>query len=75
MRKVRHYVPCPLCQEPFDLFAAIWCEHLDEEPSKVCPSCRRCVCAHPAYREPNFWKEAPAAFQQRGFHRLFLYYL
>jgi hypothetical protein len=45
------------------------------EPSKICPACRRCLCDHPAYQEPNFWKDAPAAFRQRGFQRLFLYYL
>jgi hypothetical protein len=33
------------------------------------------MCAHPAYAEPLFWKEAPAAFQERGFERLFLFYL
>jgi hypothetical protein len=70
-----HYVPCPLCQREFDLFAAVWCAHVGDEPSKVCPSCARCVCEHPAYAEPNFWKDAPTAFRQRGFQRLFLYYL
>ena len=75
MRKVSHHVPCPLCQREFDLFAAVWCPHLDNEPSKVCPNCERCLCDHPAYGEPNFWKDAPPAFRQRGFQRLFLYYL
>jgi hypothetical protein len=70
-----HQVPCPLCQREFDLFAAVWCAHAGDEPSKLCPNCQRCVCDHPAYAEPNFWKEAPPAFRQRGFQRLFLYYL
>ena len=75
MLKVSHCVPCPLCQEEFDLFAATWCEHLEGEPSKRCPHCRQCLCDHPAYREPNFWKDAPLAFRQQGFQRLFLFYL
>jgi len=75
MRKDHHYVPCPLCHAEFDLFAAVWCAHYAAEPSKICPRCRRCMCDHPAYEEPNFWKDAPPAFQRRGFQRLFLYYL
>jgi hypothetical protein len=75
MTKVSHRVPCPLCRHEFDLFAAPWCSHLQAEPSKVCPHCRRCLCEHPAYLEPNFWKDAPLAFRQQGFQRLFLFYL
>jgi hypothetical protein len=64
-----HPVVCAYCANPFDLFAASWC--LDaKEPSKVCPHCQRCMCHHPAYRAPHFWKQAPL-----GFQRLFLYYL
>ena len=70
-----HVVHCPYCQTEFELFAAVWCEHLDGEPSKLCPACRRCVCEHPAYAEPHFWKEAPTAFRAEGFRRLFLFYL
>ncbi|MGD9762751.1 MAG: hypothetical protein AB7V27_03440 [Candidatus Binatia bacterium] len=70
-----HLIPCPLCQTEFDLFAAVWCPHIELEPSKICPSCAQCLCDHPAYREPNFWKEAPLVFRQHGFQRLFLYYL
>ena len=73
--RVRHPVRCPYCANEFDLFAACWCEHQQGEASKVCPSCRRCVCQHPAYLEPLFWKDAPAGFQQQGFRRLFLFYL
>ena len=69
-----HPVLCPYCATSFDLFAARWCVH-DGEPSKLCPGCQRCVCDHPAYREPDFWKPAPRAFQDRGFQRLFLFYL
>ena len=69
-----HPVVCAYCATTFDLFAAAWC--LDaEERSKVCPHCRRCMCQHPAYREPLFWKQAPLGFQRQGFERLFLYYL
>ncbi|MEO8601757.1 MAG: hypothetical protein ABI629_04180 [bacterium] len=75
LARVTHSVPCPLCQREFDLFAAVWCPHAADEPSKTCPHCQRCACDHPAYGEPNFWKDAPAAFRQRGFQRLFLYYL
>jgi hypothetical protein len=75
MPKVSHRVPCPLCRHEFDLFAATWCSHLDGEPSKLCPSCQQCLCEHPAYLEPNFWKDAPLAFRQQGFQRLFLFYL
>ena len=75
MPKVSHRVPCPLCRTEFDLFAATWCSHLDGEPSKICPSCQQCLCEHPAYLEPNFWKDAPLAFRQQGFQRLFLFYL
>lgn len=70
-----HPVRCPYCLIEFDLFTAPWCEHFDGQPSKVCPSCRRCLCEHPAYAEPLFWKDAPAAFQSEGFKKLFLFYL
>jgi hypothetical protein len=69
-----HLVVCLYCAHPFDLFAASWCAH-DHEPSKLCPSCQRCLCDHPAYREPHFWKPAPMGFQYRGFRRLFLFYV
>lgn len=72
---VVHRVCCPYCQTPFNLFTAAWCGHQDGQPSKRCPSCQRCLCRHPAYMEPHFWKEAPPAFQRRGFDRLFLFYL
>ncbi len=75
MPRASHCVPCPLCQQEFDLFAATWCAHPQGEPSKICPSCRECLCEHPAYLEPNFWKDAPLAFRQQGFQRLFLFYL
>lgn len=69
-----HVVVCPYCSGRFDVFGAAWCLHVDE-PSKVCPQCSRCLCEHPAYQEPHFWKDAPVAFQKQGFQRLFLYYL
>lgn len=72
---VQHFVCCPYCRGQFDLFAASWCEHQEADASKLCPSCVRCLCNHPAYIEPHFWKEASAGFQQQGFRRLFLYYL
>jgi len=68
-------VRCPYCSVEFDLFAATWCPHLEGEASKLCPNCVRCLCEHPAYGEPHFWKDAPEAFRQRGFDRLFLFYL
>src|SRR3989442_1612074 len=58
---IRHFINCVYCQQRFDLFAARWCGHLDPEPSKICPSCEHCLCDHPAYHEPHFWKEAPLA--------------
>ena len=70
----RHEVQCPICRCSFDLFAAPWCAH-HEEPSKLCPHCSQCACSLPIYGEQHFWKEAPAAFQEQGFRRLFLYYL
>jgi hypothetical protein len=70
-----HPVCCPYCATQFDLFAARWCEHWEPQASKICPSCIRCLCAHPAYTEPHFWKPAPSGFQKEGFHRLFLLYL
>ena len=70
-----HLICCPYCAARFDLFAATWCAHQEGEASKICPSCRHCLCEHPAYAEPHFWKEAPEVFQQHGFRRLFLYYL
>ena len=73
-RTSHHPVVCAYCATTFDLFAASWC--LDaEEPSKVCLRCQRCMCQHPAYQEPHFWKQAPLGFQRQGFQRLFLYYL
>jgi len=70
-----HIVRCPYCAAEFDLFAARWCAHQGGDASKVCPHCTRCLCEHPAYEEPHFWKEAPEAFRRRGFQRLFLFYL
>jgi hypothetical protein len=67
-------VGCPYCAKAFDLFAAAWCTNPNER-SKVCPHCGRCVCGHPAYQEPLFWKDAPLAFRRHGFLRLFLLYL
>lgn len=72
---VSHEVLCPRCGEQFDLFSAVWCGATVNEPSKVCPQCGQCACDLPAYSEPHFWKDAPMAFQKRGFRRLFLYYL
>ena len=69
-----HLITCPYCAKRFDLFTACWCEHT-EDTSKTCPHCRRCLCQHPAYQEPHFWKEAPLAFKRQGFERLFLFYL
>lgn len=68
-------VVCPYCEETFDLFAASWCVHAEESPSKICPHCERCLCRHPAYRNPQFWKDAPLGFRRNGFRRLFLLYV
>jgi hypothetical protein len=70
-----HAVRCLYCRTEFNLFAAHWCPHLDSQPSKLCPSCNRCLCDHPAYDEPLFWKDPPALFRSEGFQRLFLFYL
>ncbi len=70
-----HLVPCSYCEHSFDLFAASWCEHQDDQPSKVCPHCQHCLCAHPAYAMAHFWRESPGVFRDRGFSRLFLFYL
>jgi hypothetical protein len=64
-----------MCQDEFDLFAAPWCGHCTDNPSKLCPHCERCSCEHPAYDEPNFWRDAPQPFRDHGFSRLFLLYL
>lgn len=74
-RDVCHVVRCPYCGDGFDLFTAAWCTHQGDQPSKLCPACDRCVCDHPAYGDPLFWKSAPSGFQERGFQRLFLFYL
>ncbi|HYC22581.1 MAG TPA: hypothetical protein VEI94_07755 [Candidatus Bathyarchaeia archaeon] len=74
MVRTRHQISCPYCREEFDLFVAPWCGD-QPEPSKICPSCGRCLCKHPAYTQPAFWKQAPAAFERYGFRRLFLLYL
>lgn len=74
-RGVRHSMPCPMCHRQFDLFAAPWCGHPNGEPSKLCPHCDACSCLHPAYGDPNFWRDAPPSFRANGFERLFLLYL
>lgn len=68
-------VICPYCAQQFDLFAAPWCAHAEESPSKICPQCERCLCTHPAYRNPQLWKDAPLGFRRNGFQRLFLLYV
>ncbi len=74
-RGSRHRLPCPMCHQEFDLFAAPWCGHMHNEPSKLCPHCDACSCSHPAYDEPGFWRDPPARFRANGFERLFLLYL
>ena len=74
-RMPEHLVCCRYCGAYFDLFAASWCEHRETDPSKICPSCTRCLCAHPAYTESHFWKDASIGFQKQGFRRMFLFYL
>jgi predicted amidophosphoribosyltransferase len=69
-----HSIQCPYCAHRFDLFSARWCPHL-REPSKICPNCARCLCEHPAYRNPHYWSDAPLGFRRRGFQRLFLFYV
>jgi hypothetical protein len=75
LREEPHLACCAYCARQFDLFAAAWCTHQETDASKLCPHCRRCLCEHPAYAEPHFWKDAPPAFQHHGFRRLFLFYL
>ena len=70
-----HPVHCPICHEPFDLFASAWCGHATPEATKLCPSCGKCVCEEPGYSNPTFWTDAPGAFQKIGFSRLFLLYI
>src|SRR5262245_5637327 len=68
-------VVCAYCLAEFDLFEASWCTHTTFYSSKVCPYCKACLCKHPLYREPSFWKDAPIGFQKEGFRKLFLFYL
>jgi hypothetical protein len=70
-----HPVRCIHCGGGFDLFAAPWCSHPAKTRSKRCPSCGRCVCAHPAYGDARLWADAPGAFRRHGFNRLFVFYL
>jgi hypothetical protein len=70
-----HRVVCPLCSTGFDLLAAPWCGCDRGHPSKICPSCERCLCRHPDYGRAALWHDAPAALRRRGFDRLFIYYL
>jgi hypothetical protein len=70
-----HLVVCPLCARRFDLLAAPWCGCDRGHPSKICPSCERCLCRHPDYGRAALWHDAPAALRRRGFERLFIYYL
>lgn len=69
-----HSVRCRHCRGEFELFAARWCGHRRRR-SKLCPDCGRCLCREPDYANPHLWKDAPAAFQDSGFERLFLDYL
>jgi len=69
-----HAIGCIYCRSVFDLFLAPWCEHSLPHPSKVCPKCERCLCAHPMYGQLDLWKEAPAAFRRHGFLKLFVLY-
>jgi hypothetical protein len=70
-----HLADCPRCRAPFDLLAACWCDCRRGHPSKICPSCRQCLCSHPDYGRPSSWLEAPAALRLAGFEKLFIYYL
>ena len=69
-----HPVRCPFCESWFELFDARWCRH-SGTPSKECSECGRCLCQHPSYAEPRYWKPAPNGFQRAGFRRLHLLYL
>jgi hypothetical protein len=70
-----HPVRCPRCAAPFDLLAAPWCGCTRGHPSKICPSCERCLCDHPDYDRPALWRDPPAALRTRGFEKLFIHYL
>ena len=71
-----HLIRCVYCQQIFNLFAAPWCGHDDApHPSKLCSHCGRCLCQHPSYVDPSFWKEAPPVFRENGFRKLFLLYI
>jgi hypothetical protein len=70
-----HVIVCPLCGDPFDLLSAPWCGCDSGHPSKICPICDRCLCAHPDYHHRQLWTEPPAVLQRAGFQKLFLYYL
>jgi len=72
---VQHPVRCTYCSHWFDLFRADWCKHFADQPSKVCPWCRACVCQHPLYDNPLYWALAPPVFQKLGFRRLFILYV
>jgi hypothetical protein len=70
-----HLTHCPRCLVSFDLLAASWCDCRQGHPSKICPSCRQCLCSHPDYQRPSSWLDAPAALRLAGFEKLFIYYL
>lgn len=69
-----HWVICIFCAGLFDLFTARWCRHRVSQCSKICPHCARCLCAHAAYGDPEYWAEAPPIFRKYGFKRLFILY-
>jgi hypothetical protein len=70
-----HLVCCPMCGKDFDLLAAPWCGCDRGHPSKLCPSCGKCVCDHPDYARATLWRDPPPALRTVGFDKLFVYYL
>jgi len=70
----RHPVDCIYCRGVFDLLRARWCGHSANHPSKICPDCGQCLCAHPMYGWPHLWREATPSLRRHGFDKLFVLY-
>ena len=64
-RDLEYWVKCPHCGKAHDATRSFWCTCLTDNPTVVCPHCRRCLCAEDPLARVRFWQSAPPAMWVR----------